>query len=180
MSFGLAQAINDPTQQANIHASDVTNKFASEINPSSYYINHNTDRNYYLIGSSPNAIVPGNSRIGAHQPETNGTASIVNTYYNTYNIYNGTEIQQSRLNQTNMTESNSSAKNNAATKKDSQSAAPTDNIRKDLGITIDGKIDGKEVSSTEKVNQRSVSDHHPEDDISDNRKGMKDFETKSI
>jgi len=175
MSFGLAQAINDPTAQANIHASDVTSKFASEINPSSYYINHNVNRNYYSIGSSPNSTVPQNSKIGAFQPITNGTTSIVNTYYNTYNIYNGTEVLQSSLNQSE--QQNLSAKE-TATNSDSNSAVSSGNIRDKLGITVTGSP----ISSTETANKQSQdasvtpgANNQQEDKISGTRTGMKDF-----
>jgi predicted polyphosphate/ATP-dependent NAD kinase len=176
MSFGLVQAINDPTEQANIHASDVTNKFMSEINPSSYYNDYNSDRNYYLIGSSLNAIVPGKSKIGSLQTEPDRNASVVNTYYNTYNIYNGTELQRSSSNQTdpNIIALNGDVKNKTAIKRDSKSAAPTNDIRSDLGITKQGKKITS-IGNTNKEPRKSVIDDSDEDKISDVRKNTKTF-----
>ena len=131
ISFGLVQAINDPTAQANIHASDVTIKFASEINPSSNYINHNANRDFYSIGLSPNTPPPDNRKNETVQP-----TSIVNTYYNTYNTYNENNISQSKLN---LSKQNNSSSTEPTKKHDSNSATPTEDIRKKLGITIRGE-----------------------------------------
>lgn len=175
MSFGLAQAVNDPTAQANIHASDVTSKFASEINPSSHYINHNVNRNYYSIGSSPNSTVPENSKTDTVQPTTNGNTSIVNTYYTTYNIYNGTDILQSNLNQS---KQNSSSTPKAETKRNSNSAVPTENIREKLGITANGSPISSTETAAEKSQKTSITSGagiKEEDTIGETRGSMKDF-----
>lgn len=48
----LALETNDPSAQANIHATQVASNFASKISPGRYYIMHNTKRGDYLIGST--------------------------------------------------------------------------------------------------------------------------------
>jgi hypothetical protein len=125
----LAEAINDPSAQANIHATHITSNFASEINSGQYYTNPITKREYYLIGStdsghekttpSVNTTVVANeteiiqpasnvttlttkSEIETIQPVGNKTTSITINTYNTLIIIanNKTEAIQPVANNT--------------------------------------------------------------------------------
>jgi hypothetical protein len=109
----LAQAINDPSVQANIHATHIASKFASEINPGKYHQYPNAKKHYYLIGSIdlgseqtapslpivanragiiqqvPTMSVPmTNGEIEMSSPFANGTKPIVTNTYDIFNILN--------------------------------------------------------------------------------------------
>jgi hypothetical protein len=84
-SLILVQATNDPAAEANIHTISFTSKFASEISPVRYYINPDTKKGYYFIGSNyqgfENTTPDGPTPIVANkdsvtQPTSNVTATI--------------------------------------------------------------------------------------------------------
>jgi hypothetical protein len=71
----FAQAINSPTEQANIQALHTTGGFVSGIHPYKYYTNPNTGKFYYLIGSI-------NQGAGQDVPSLNSTVLDNNTNRN--------------------------------------------------------------------------------------------------
>lgn len=121
-SFVLAQSINDPSAQADIHATHIASNFLSEVGSIGYYKNPDTNKGYYLIGSinqghgqtspnintpivanktetihlSPNETAPSTiSKNETIQPATNKNISVITNIYTTYIILNNkTEINQ--------------------------------------------------------------------------------------
>jgi hypothetical protein len=112
-SLVIAHAINDPSVQANIHATHIASKFASEINPGKYHQYPNAKKHYYLIGSIdlgseqtapslpivanragiiqqvPTMTVPAtNGEIETSSLFSNGTALAVTDIYDIFNILN--------------------------------------------------------------------------------------------